>query len=74
MRYEQHTRISRRIKIEKSQKKYSMNKEQWFWNIIEESNTNREVLKNILTEFNKDELINFQEIFVDFSSVLQVFP
>ncbi len=42
MRHEQHTRISKRIKIEKSQKKYSVNKEQWFWNIIEESNTNIE--------------------------------
>ena len=38
-----------------------MNKEQQFWNIIEKSNTNREILKNILTEFNKDELINFQK-------------
>lgn len=62
------------LKLKNYIKKYSMNKEQWFWNIIEESDTNREILKNILTEFNKDELINFQEIFVDFSSVLQVFP
>ena len=51
-----------------------MNREQWFWNIIEKSHTNRDVLKDILTEFDKDELIKFQEIFIDFSSDLQVFP
>jgi len=51
-----------------------MNREQWFWNIIEKSHTNRDTLKDILTEFSKDELITFQEIFIDFSSDLQVFP
>ena len=54
------------LKLKNYIKKYSMNKEQWFWNIIEESDTNREILKNILTEFNKEELIYFQVLFVDF--------
>lgn len=51
-----------------------MNREEWFWHLIELSNLNRQKLKEILYNLDKDELIEFQEFFVEFSIELQDEP
>ena len=47
-----------------------MNKEQWFWNIIANAKEDRELLQTILMEFSKDNIVAFQEIFVDLAAEL----
>ena len=46
----------------------------WFWDIILKSDKNREKLKAILLTFNKEDIVKFQEQFVDASIELQDDP
>ena len=57
-------------------RKYMNNtdKEQWFWNIIANAKEDRELLRTILMEFSKDNIVAFQEIFVDLAAELQCEP
>ena len=57
-------------------RKYMNNtdKEQWFWNIIANAKEDRELLRTILMEFSKDNIVAFQEIFVDLAAELQCKP
>lgn len=47
---------------------------EWFWSIIGRADLNRDKLKEILTGFSKEEIIKFQEEFVDASVELQDEP
>ncbi|MDR6528786.1 hypothetical protein J2787_004225 [Chryseobacterium rhizosphaerae] len=47
---------------------------EWFWSIIGKADLNRDKLKEILTGFSKEEIIKFQEEFVDASVELQDEP
>ncbi|WP_159732531.1 DUF4240 domain-containing protein [Sphingobacterium sp. 18053] len=47
---------------------------EWFWSIIKKADCNREKLKEILSAFKKEEIIRFQENFVDASIELQDKP
>lgn len=49
-------------------------KEQWFWNIIANAKEDRELLRTILMEFSKDNIVAFQEFFVDLAAELQCEP
>lgn len=51
-----------------------MNRENWFWDIISQSNLDRNKLKEILSDFDKNEIIEFQQFFVDFAVELQDDP
>lgn len=46
----------------------------WFWNMIDQAKENREVLRIILSNLCKDEIILFQEQFVDAAAELQDEP
>lgn len=46
----------------------------WFWDIISQANENREALRIILSNLDKDEIIQFQEQFVDAAVELQDEP
>jgi Protein of unknown function (DUF4240) len=48
--------------------------EKWFWEIIEYAQSERPKLKEVLSSFEKDDLISFQEFFIDFSAELQDTP
>jgi len=50
------------------------NRTEWFWKTINMANSDREKLKDVLWGFELDELISFQEEFVDFSIELQDQP
>ncbi|WP_289137233.1 DUF4240 domain-containing protein [uncultured Brevibacillus sp.] len=50
------------------------NRTEWFWETIRMANSDREKLKDVLWGFELDELISFQEEFVDFSIELQDQP
>ena len=50
------------------------NNHDWFWNIIAESDKNREKLRAILSTFKRDEIAKFQEQFVDASIEIQDKP
>jgi len=50
------------------------NRKEWFWETIRMANSDREKLKDVLWGFELDELISFQEEFVDFSIELQDQP
>ena len=50
------------------------NRTEWFWKTIQMANSDREKLKDVLWGFELDELISFQEEFVDFSIELQDQP
>jgi hypothetical protein len=47
---------------------------EWFWAIVEKAALSREKLKEILISFSKEEIIRFQEEFVDASIELQCEP
>lgn len=47
---------------------------EWFWFIIERADLSRDKLKKILTNLSKEEIIKFQEEFVDASVELQDAP
>lgn len=47
---------------------------EWFWSIIGRADLNRDKLKEILNDFSKEEIIKFQEEFVDASVELQDEP
>lgn len=51
-----------------------MEKINWFWNIISEAALDREKLRNILKDMDREDIIEFQSIFVDFSVELQDEP
>ncbi|MDR0229956.1 MAG: DUF4240 domain-containing protein [Flavobacteriaceae bacterium] len=51
-----------------------MNNEQWFWNIIQQAQQNRAKLNTFLLSLNKEEIIRFQDIFLDFAIELQDEP
>ncbi|WP_206619141.1 DUF4240 domain-containing protein [Flavobacterium cerinum] len=50
------------------------NNHDWFWNIIAESDKNREKLGAILSTFKRDEIAKFQEQLVDASIEIQDEP
>ncbi|MBP1991469.1 DUF4240 domain-containing protein [Paenibacillus eucommiae] len=50
------------------------NDSEWFWSIIAMAATNRQKLKEILSTFNKKDIIKFQEQFLDASIELQDEP
>lgn len=51
-----------------------MNNENEFWSIITNANKDRDILYQLLSVMNMDELIEFQSSFVDFSAELQDEP
>ena len=48
--------------------------EEWFWEQISSSQSDRVKLKEVLSSFDKEDIISFQEFFVDLSSELQDTP
>ena len=51
-----------------------IDKEKWFWDIIAKAKEDREQLRAILMEYSKEDIIAFQEIFVDLAAELQYEP
>lgn len=51
-----------------------IDKEEWFWDIITKAKEDREQLRAILMEYSKEDIIAFQEIFVDLAAELQYEP
>ena len=51
-----------------------IDKEKWFWDIITKAKEDREQLRAILMEYSKEDIIAFQEIFVDLAAELQYEP
>ena len=51
-----------------------IDKEEWFWDIITKAKEDREQLRAILMEYSKEDIIAFQEIFVDLDDELQYEP
>ncbi|SUI96918.1 Uncharacterised protein [Sphingobacterium spiritivorum] len=47
---------------------------EWFWSLIKNANLNRDTLRGLLANFSKDDLIKFQEEFIDASVELQEAP
>ncbi|MGJ1447113.1 DUF4240 domain-containing protein [Sphingobacterium spiritivorum] len=47
---------------------------EWFWFRIKNANLNRDTLRGLLANFSKDDLIRFQEEFIDASVELQEAP
>ncbi|MGJ1419897.1 DUF4240 domain-containing protein [Sphingobacterium spiritivorum] len=47
---------------------------EWFWSLIKNANLNRDTLRGLLVNFSKDDLIKFQEEFIDASVELQEAP
>ncbi|MDF2477099.1 MAG: ferredoxin [Sphingobacterium sp.] len=47
---------------------------EWFWSIIKKADRNKEKLKEILSSFTKEEVIRFQENFMEVSVELQDKP
>lgn len=46
----------------------------WFWNIISKATLDREKLRKILKDMDREDIIEFQSMFVDFSIELQDEP
>nr|WP_314561045.1 DUF4240 domain-containing protein [uncultured Capnocytophaga sp.] len=51
-----------------------IDKEEWFWDIITKAKEDREQLRAILMEYSKEDIIAFQEIFVNLAAELQYEP
>ncbi|MGJ1264708.1 DUF4240 domain-containing protein [Sphingobacterium spiritivorum] len=47
---------------------------EWFWSLIKKANLDRDTLRGLLANFSKDDLIKFQEEFIDASVELQEAP
>lgn len=54
--------------------KYSINTSTWFWDIIKNSDQNQATLRAILKKLTKEQIIKFQEQFLDAAGVLQDDP